>query len=542
MFWHPDKERTILKKKILAVLLAGAMVSGLVAGCGDNGADDPAQTSMVETTSAGPEQSGAEKTFRYGTMAYGAAMGNVGLNPHDGYSGWSTLRYGVGETLFRFTESMELEPWLASRYEQLDDNTIQINLRDDVTFSNGNKLTGEAVKACLEHLVETHDRAPGDLMITSILADGQSVMIKSSEKTTALLNYLSDPYGCIIDMTAGETDRIVVGTGPFVAEEATDTEVKLVKNENYWGGQVKTDRVEVKSITDGDTLTMAMQSGEIDAAQGLPYAGLTLFEGNVDYTVSSANTSRVYQAAMNFKSEVLQDAKVREAISMAIDKEGFVNVLLGGNGTPAVSVFPENMPFGGNRISAAGYDPEGAKELLKEAGWTDQDGDGYVDKDGKKLELVWLTYTSRQELPLLAESAQASLKEIGIDVTVNATDSYQDFLEKGEYDIYAKAFVTAPTGDPQYYFTTHVLDSSAYNDGFYHNDEVEKLTDELRNEFDADKRSELAVQIQQQLLADHAFIYASHLEMSFVMKQNIKGFTAHPSDYYEITVDLETGD
>lgn len=531
-----------MKKKILAILLAGMMVSSVLAGCGQAGGSEASETQAGETTLARQEQTGDEKIFRYGTMAYGAAMGTVGMNPHDGYSGWSTLRYGVGETLFRFTESMELEPWLAAGYEQLDDYTVKINLKDDVTFSNGNKLTGQAVKECLDHLVETHDRAPGDLMIASISADEQSVTIKSTEKTTALLNYLSDPYGCIIDMTSGETDRIVVGTGPFIAEEATDTQVRLVKNENYWGGEVKTDRILVKSITDGDTLTMALQSGEIDAAQGLPYSSLTLFEGNADYNISSANTSRVYQAAMNFKSEILQDDKVREAISMAINKEGFVNVLLGGNGTLAIGVFPENMSFGGDKVSAAGYDPKGAKELLKEAGWTDQDGDGYVEKDGQKLELVWLTYTSRQELPLLAESAQASLKEIGIDVTVNATDSYKDFLEKGEYDIYAKAFVTAPTGDPQYYFTTHVLDSSAYNDGFYHNDEVEGLTDELRNEFDSDKRSELAVQIQQQMLDDHAFIYASHLKMSFVMKQNVKGFTAHPSDYYEITADLEIGD
>lgn len=140
---------------------------------------------------------------------------------------------------------------------------------------------------------------------------------------------------------------------------------------------------------------------------------------------------------------------------------------------------------------------------------------------------------------MLAEAAQAFLKEVGIRAEVNATDNYNDFLKRGDWDIYAKAFVTAPTGDPQYYFTTHVLDSSSYNSGHYHNERVEELTRQLRGEFDPAARSRLAVQISQQLLDDNAFIYASHLKMSFVMKSNIKGFTAHPSDYYEITSDLE---
>lgn len=83
------------------------------------------------------------------------------------------------------------------------------------------------------------------------------------------------------------------------------------------------------------------------------------------------------------------------------------------------------------------------------------------------------------------------------------------------------------------------LDSSSYNSGHYHNERVEELTRQLRGEFDPAARSRLAVQISQQLLDDNAFIYASHLKMSFVMKSNIKGFTAHPSDYYEITSDLE---
>ena len=123
-----------------------------------------------------------EKIFHYGTMAYGTAMQDAGINPHDTYCGWSTVRYGIGETLFRFTKEMKIEPWLAESANQLDDYTVKITLRNDITFSNGKKVTGDDVKACLEDLLKKNDRAPHDLKIKNIIADGQTVTIQSSEK------------------------------------------------------------------------------------------------------------------------------------------------------------------------------------------------------------------------------------------------------------------------------------------------------------------------------------------------------------------------
>ena len=220
--------------------------------------------------SAAPDKAG-ESVFRYGTTAYGVAMENAGMDPHESYKGWSTLRYGVGETLFRFNEAMQPQPWLATGYEFLDDHTVKITLRDDVNFSSGARLTGAAVKACLEDLVKRHKRAADDLKLASITADGQTVTIKSQEKAPALINYLCDPYGCIIDMQRGTADDVKIsGTGPYIVQSLTPTEIVLTKNPAYWGGRVKTDKVIVRSIPDGDTLTMALQNGEID------YCGQTI--------------------------------------------------------------------------------------------------------------------------------------------------------------------------------------------------------------------------------------------------------------------------
>ncbi|MBQ7453816.1 MAG: ABC transporter substrate-binding protein, partial [Selenomonadaceae bacterium] len=155
------------------------------------------------------------------------------------------------------------------------------------------------------------------------------------------------------------------------------------------------------------------------------------------------------------------------------------------------------------------------------------------------LELNYLTYTSRQELPLLAEAAQASLKLIGIKLNVNATDNYKTFLKAGDYDIFSKAIVTAPTGDGEYYFTSHIVPGAVDNAGNYDSEQIAALENELHNTYGADNRSALVVKMSQKILDDCALIYAAHLKMSLVMKKNVEGFTAHPSDYYEITPVLD---
>lgn len=513
-------------KKRSGILTVCLLAVCLLSGCGS-----PEQ---------GTAESTGEKVFYYGDTTFNAENDEKDVNPHNGYSGWACIRYGIGETLFKYSDSMELEPWLATGYELVDENTWVVTLRDGVTFTSGRAMDAEAVKECLDHLVEVHERAEGDLKIREITADGQTLTIRTQEPVPALMNYLADPYGCIIDMQAGITeDGNVSGTGPYRATEVeTDVGLTLVKNENYWNGTPKLDTIYVRTITDGDTMTMAMQTGELDAAYGLPYSSLSLF-ANDPYTISSVETSRSFFAQMNYATEALQDPNVRAAIAGAIDKEGFTQVLLEGNGSAANGPFPESFAFGDASVTAQPYDPEESRRLLVASGWTDTDGDGYVDKDGETLSIRWLTYPSRQELPLLAESVQASLKEIGILVEVNCTANHLDFIESGEWDIYASAFVCAPTGDPEYFFTTHCLDDSTKNRGGYHSDRLEELEEQMSGTFDPEERAVLATEMTQTILDDNAFVFASHLKMSIVSGEGVTGLTAHPCDYYEITVDLD---
>ena len=466
------------RRKKIAYVLCGILAVVLFSGCQSTAADGT-----------------DEKVFVYGDTTFNAENDESDVNPHNGYSGWACIRYGIGETLFHYSDSMEIEPWLAESYELVDDTTWRITLHEGISFTSGRTLDAEAVKECLEDLIAVHDRARGDLKIESIEADGLIVTIHTEQPVPALLNYLSDPYGCIIDMQAGVTD-------------------------------------------DGDTMTMALQSGELDAAYGLPYSNLILFRDE-PYTISSADTSRTFFGQFNGSSEVLQDDRVREAVIGAIDREGFVNTLMEGNGSVAEGPFPSYFAFGDSKVQEESYDLEYSIELLAEAGWTDEDGDGYVEKDGKRLTICWLTYPSRQELPLLAESAQASLKKIGIEVQIQCTANHLELLKKGNWDVYVSAFVSAPTGDPEYFFTTHCLQDSSKNRGGYYSETLEMLEQQLSGEFDTEKRTELAIEMTQTLLDDHMFFFASHLKMSMVSGGGVTGLTAHPCDYYEITVNLD---
>ena len=189
--------------------LAVCMGTGLLAGCSSG---DTKKADTEKTAETG------KKTFVFGDTTFNPENEEPDVNPHNTYSGWACIRYGIGETLFKYSDNMEIQPWLAKSYENVDELTWKITLQDNVKFTSGRAVDGQAVKECLEDLVKVHERAKGDLMIDTITAEGQTVTIKTTEPKPTLLNYLSDPYGCIVDVAAGVTaDGIVAGTGPYKA-------------------------------------------------------------------------------------------------------------------------------------------------------------------------------------------------------------------------------------------------------------------------------------------------------------------------------------
>lgn len=509
-------------KKVSTLILILTLLSMTLTGCKNS--------EVINQTSTESKQ-----------LVFASTMATASIDPANGYAGWFTMRYGVGETLFKLDQSMKPVGWLAKSYELIDETTWKIVLNDHITFQNGKPMTGDAVKASLERVLEINDRAPSTLRIADIVADGQTLTITTSEPNPTLINGLCDPFACIIDVDAGtDFETAVIGTGPYRIEKFVPKASSIViKYTGYWNGTPKLDKVTITPITDGDTLTMALQSGEIDAAQGMPYSSHKLFANNPDYKISSASTSRVFMVYYNYNNKFLNNVNVRKAISMAIDKENYCSILLSGSAEPAVGAFPASQPYGSSKVTADKFDVEAAKALLAKEGFVDSNGDGILDKDGEKLSLKLVTYSSRVELPILSQAIQSQLKEIGVEVSVEVSEDVNDRLKAGDFDLAAYAYVTSPTGDPLAYFDYVFKTDGVSNFGRFSNPKVDALIEQLRNEYDVSKRHALAIQIQQIALDETAFTFMAHLQMAFVMKSGVSGLEVHPTDYYQINVDTD---
>ena len=469
-----------------------------------------------------------------------AANGGESMDPGDNYRGWACVRNGVGETLFRLTQTLEAEPFLVEGYTISEDQlTWTMTLREGITFQNGAPLDARAVQACLERTTEMNDRAAKDLMIASMSSEGLVLSITTTAPNPVLPNCLCDPYACIIDVSAQEDFASnPIGTGPYMVEQyVPDQETVLVPYAEYWGGTPKLDRIRVVAM-DGDTMALALQTGEIDAAYAMAYEGQSLFRDDPDYNLQTVATSRIYKLYYNFHNPHLADPNVRRALNMLVDKSAYGAVAMNGFGSPAVGCFPANTPYS-QGLTATTFDASGAVELLANAGYSDTDGDGILDRDGLLLSFDLVTYNSRVELPVLAAAFQSQCRQAGIAVDITVSESPDEVLRSDQFDIAAYAFVTLPTGDPGSYLNTVMGSGGWSNFGHYDNPEIQTLLEELNGTFDPERRADLAAQIVQIALNDDAYCFMEHLDMSLVVRADVVGLTPHPSDYYQITVDTD---
>ena len=507
-------------KKVVSLFLLVTLVLSMAVGCGSTNSGD---------------DSSKEKS-----LVFADTQSCTNLNPFESWNGWYVSRYGIGETLFKLNEKMEAEAFLVKSYENKDDKTWVLEIKDEVKFSNGKKVDAQAVKDSLEYSIENNDRSKELFGIESMEADGQTLTIITTDVRPAFLNSLCDPLGMIFDVNA-DTDitKNPIGTGPYVAtgfEAKVQCTVK--KNENYWNGEPKLDSATFKFLSDTSALDMATKSGEVDVAVSMPNASLGDYEDNSDFIVSSNAGSRAQLLFFNFDNKFLQDENVRKAIYMSIDKDNYANKLNNGGSTPSNGLFPDTVAYSGDKIKGYKFDVEGAKELLKEAGYEDTDNDGILEKNSEKLSLNIITYSTKAELPVFCDALKSQLKEVGIELNVSVYESIIEQSQSGDFDICLYSFTMLPTGDPEYFIDIAFKTGASSNYGHYSNEEVDKLANKLSTEFDTTKRNELATQICQIVMDDAGFAVIGHANYTYVMNKKVTNLEAHPSEYYLLDVNV----
>ena len=439
-------------------------------------------------------------------------------------------------------------PCLATEWTNSEEGkTWTFTIREGVKFSNGNDMTPELVKASLERTIEMSNRVPEFFDIDSIEVDGQNIIFNLKRANANMAGCLADPLFLIMDTSIDNSNIAMEGpvcTGPYAFQSFDPSgDTVVVRNEYYWDGEVPNDSVTLRIIGDQTTRSMALQSGEIDVAYNLKTENVFEFEGNDNYNIQSLESLRSTYAFMNQNEDhALSDKALRQALLRGLDKETYCNTLLEGGATAGKAPVPPTLDFGFDDLKDENaYDPDGAKKILEEAGYKDVDGDGFVETpDGDPLVLDFVIYTSRAELGVYAQAAQASLKEIGINVNLN-TVSYEtllDMRDSGQYDLLIWNVLVANTGDPENYLRENWYSSSANNTAGYNNPDVDKLLDELAQTFDEDARKDLIIDIQQDIMDDAATVFFGYETTYLFSNKKVTGVKMYPMDYYWLTKDI----
>ena len=484
------------------------------------------------------------------TLVFGVTNFADSMETTQNYFGWEVMRRGAGECLTSFDEKMNVVPCVAESWKVSDDKLSWTFKIRDIKFSNGNPVTGEAVKKSIERVFEKAARARALFEPVAVTANGQEVTITTDRPVATMPGILGDPLFIIVDVTEdGKRDFAKEGpitTGPYAFKSFSKEESVLVNNKYYWNGEVPYKNVIFKTIDDPNTRAMALQNGEIDVAVNIAAGDMQLFEDESKYNVSTISSSRDVLVRINQKPDrILHDKKVRQALISCLDRETYCNVLLQGTFVPGSAMLPPSLDYDFENIKDPNsYNVERAKQLLREAGWQDTNGDGIVDKDGKNLELDFVFYSGRAELPLFAEATQSDAQKIGIKVNLKNVDYnvLYGIGVSGDYDLLISNILTCQAGDPEVFLNMywHSNDNGKFpeNGSGYSSNKFDGLSAQLAMEFDPAVRRQLIIEMQKTLLDDAATFVFGYPKTNMISNKSVINAKIQPCDYYYLTKDF----
>jgi peptide/nickel transport system substrate-binding protein len=437
----------------------------------------------------------------------------------------SRLLNSVMDPLVWQPESGVFEPGLARSWESNEDATeFTFALRDDVLFHDGTPFNAEAVKVSFDRIADPELRA----LLVGLLGPYEGTEVV--DEFTARVSF-SEPYPLFIDSltktglrpvspTAVEKfgpdfGQNVVSTGPFKLRSFAEEAVVLERFEEYnWApafleheGPAFLDTITYRFIPEDSTRVTALETGEVHFIDFTPPQQVDRLSADGRFTVDLLYVPGLPQIMqINVDKAPTSELAVRQAIQHAINHQAIVDVVWFGKAKPAYGVLASTTPgYWAGVEEAYPYDPDRARQLLEEAGWVDSDGDGVREKDGQRLELLYVTNSS--QVPT-AEVVQAMLSEVGIALTVEALSS-QASLAKYQENQHHIGRLGEITNDPSAMcFPVHsrnITGGTQGNRSRYSNPEVDALCDEAAREADWDRRVELYEELQR-IIAEEAII------------------------------------
>ncbi|EOD00980.1 glutathione ABC transporter substrate-binding protein [Caldisalinibacter kiritimatiensis] len=501
------------RNKKLIVVISAIMVFALaLAGCGQSS----------------NEQAGVEKD----TLVVAQSADAKSLDPHaTNDSTSSNVAKQIYNTLVESTEDMEIVPGLAKEWEQVDDLTWEFKLRQGVKFHNGEELKASDVKFTFERMLQSSKVSHIVEAIDTVeVVDDYTVRIKTKEPFGPLLAHLAHSASSILNekavKEAGDNyGQNPVGTGPFKFKswQAGDN-IVLERFDDYFRGPSQIKQITYRVIPEGTNRTIALETGEVDIAYGIEPIDQDRVANHEDLELLKQPALAMYYVGFNVEKEPFDNKLVRKAISHAINTDDIIEAVLNGAGVKAVSPIAPRV-FGYNdQLEGYEYNPEKAKELLKEAGY----------ENGFETKIM----ISGSQANQIAQVVQAQLKEVGIDVAIEQIEwgTYIDKTASGDHEMFFLGWGTV-TADADYglYPMFHSASKGAAgNRFFYENKELDELLEKGKTSTDPKEREE-AYKKAQEIIVDDAPLVPTHYKIETVgIQKNVKGFKIHPAGHHSL--------
>jgi peptide/nickel transport system substrate-binding protein len=424
----------------------------------------------------------------------------------------SVLYSNVFEGLTRFMADGSVVAGLAQSWDISEDGlTYTFMLHDGVTFHDGTTMDAEDVKFSLdrarsEDSINAQKGLFADIVDVTVV-DPLTVAVTLSQPNGMILFNMA--WGDAVIVAPESIDTIAsnpIGTGAFTFTDWVQGDrLELTRNESYWGQPAALETATFRFISDPTAAFAAVMAEDVDAFVGFPAPeNLPQFEADPRFQVLVGNTEGETILSMNNKMPPFDNVLVRQAVSLAIDRQSIIDGAMFGYGTPIGTHFAPHNPDYVDLIANSTYNPQRARELLAEAGFAD----GFTTT----LKLPPPSYARRG-----GEIIASQLREVGITAEISNLEWAQWIEEVFNGKDFGLSIVshTEPMdigiyADPEYYFQ-------------YDNPEFQALMDTLNATTDPTTRSALLADAQTTISEDYVNGYLFQLAVPTVAKAGLNG-------------------
>lgn len=426
--------------------------------------------------------------------------------------------------------SNEIVPMLATDWSWNEDSTqLTLNIREDATFHDGTPVNAEAIKYNLERALtlEISRRASEISAIDSIeVVDEFTVQINLSEPSVPLLAALTDRAGMIISPAAGEElgedfTNAPVCSGPYrFVERVAQDYIELEKFEDHYAADdYAFDRLMFRGMPDSNTRLLNLRSGQFDLIERLAATDVASVNDDAGLETAPVVGLGYYGITINIGGEgadpdVSQQQAVREAFSLAIDREAINQVVFEGQFAVGNQPFPPTSPYYDQNFPVQPRDVDAARALMEEAGVEQID-----------LELLVPTDAERQQVATLVQSMVA---EIGINVEIRPTElmTLLDTAREGNFEAHLVGW--SGRVDPDLNITPMLSCGAAGNDAHYCSETLDTILTEARSVGDTEARKAGYAEAVELLLTDLPIVYLYHSQWIFAHDTGLEGFNPFP--------------